>query len=141
MSKINLIKTECPNCGHSFYVKNFYNEKKVDESYISETLNKYKKYEQEIEQMLNFTSAIDKVEPNLSNLQRILEFIHKVPGGLFKFMRSREYYIDKRLYLSPDKGGLNYFLAICKNTNLGDKADGSLSEKDNGGTKPAGKEI
>lgn len=141
MSKISLTKVECPNCGHSFYIKEFYQEKKVDETYISETLKKYKKYELHIEQMLNFISAIDKVEPNLANLQRILEFIHKTPGGLFKFMRAKEYYIDKRLYLNPDKGGLNYFLAICKNTILGDKADGLLPQKDDGGNKPAGKEI
>ncbi|MEM4325936.1 MAG: hypothetical protein QXU40_01395 [Candidatus Pacearchaeota archaeon] len=140
MSKVNIIKIECPKCGHSIYIKKFYNKKRVNEKYISEMLNKYEKYEKEIEQILNLTSSADKVNPSLENLQKILEFINETPENLSKFIKSKNYYIEKRLYLTPGKGGLNYFLAICRNTKIGDKYE-SLSQKDNGGIKPAGKEI
>jgi hypothetical protein len=104
-------------------------------------MTKYAKHEEEIEDILNLIGHAENREPQMIDLQKILNFIFHETGGLFKFLKARVIYKEKRLYMQGK--GLAYFLAICKNQTLGARQHGqeNFPQGDNGSNKPAGREV
>jgi hypothetical protein len=140
-AKANLQQVVCPNCGHTFTAVSFYKKKQLDKKKVFGLLDKYKKYEVEIEDVVTLVAISDgKEDPDPIDLQRILEFINEETGGLFRFLKARRQYKEKRIYLQENKG-INYFLGICKNTKLEGAQDGYLPRENYKGVKPPGREV